>query len=73
MEKTAPDGTKHGDPIPISTLFRAFCHYCGEPMRVTEKALSDEEKHCCTDCEGLNPTSAMSLTKRQRHGKGHMS
>lgn len=49
MTKRHRDGTKHGDPIPGSRFYRAFCARCGEPMRVQEANLNRE--NMCSDCD----------------------
>lgn len=42
------DKLRHGDRIPGSRLFRAFCEGCGEPMRV-----ADPDSHPdCEECSG---------------------
>lgn len=48
-ELIAPDGTKHGDPIPGSKFCRAFCERCGEPMRVHAGRLN--RPNMCGDCD----------------------
>jgi hypothetical protein len=39
----------HGDSIPGSALYRAFCHYCGDPIRVNASDLAG--KNCCHRCD----------------------
>ena len=46
------DGTKHGDPIPGSRLFRAFCQDCGARIRITERQLKNNCFNQCTVCSG---------------------
>lgn len=51
-----PDGLRHGDRIPGSNYFRAFCEDCREPMRVI-----DPEWICrCETCSGAKSHQARS-------------
>ena len=42
------DGLRHGDRIPGSRLFRAFCRACGEAMRVPDPDSYPD----CEECSG---------------------
>lgn len=46
----------HGDPIPGSRLFRAYCAGCGEPIRVTGEALKHPSLCRCEHCGPRRPT-----------------
>ena len=59
-DQVAPDGTRHGDPIPGSRFFRDFCTVCGEPMRVTGPGLSTAN-FCCTRSPQPRPQPLKSL------------
>lgn len=48
------DGLRHGDRIPGSRLFRAFCRGCGEAMRVTDPDLYPD----CEECSGAKNSAA---------------
>lgn len=67
MTKRHRDGTKHGDPIPGSRFFRAFCARCHTAMRVQEERLTKE--NWCSDCNpphmgvGNPHTNLMGLDK----------
>ena len=71
--------------IPGSSLRRAFCSVCQQPMRITYERARDllkaarrgEElrqallKPRCTECDGSGPPSvAETITPRQRHHLG---
>ena len=56
----APDGTRYGDMIPKSNLYRSFCGECGEPMRVSKSNIKDIDfisipRTCIMPCEQCNP------------------
>jgi hypothetical protein len=59
------------EPIPGSVQFRAYCMWCGEPMRVPHKTytLEDGEDRFIFDCGcGSKPPPAHTgLTPRMRH------
>ena len=41
----------HGDQIPGSRFFRAFCHRCKEPMRVPYSTIQIGKPVWCEECE----------------------
>jgi|GEM_PF-4956940 len=56
---------KRGQPIRGSSLYREYCHHCGEPIRVRQGQLGQEVY--CQDCDGSKPPPAHAgLCKRQR-------
>ena len=61
---SAPE--RYGDPIPDSSLHRAWCTYCGNPMRILASDVDHSHPvHCCTDCQPPLPRFT-GLTERQR-------
>jgi hypothetical protein len=50
------DALEHGDPIPGSRYFRAFCNRCRTPLRVTEARLGEE--NFCEECSPRKPPPA---------------
>ena len=58
----ATDNLRHGDPIPGSRFFRAFCHRCEEPMRVNYSTIETGKPVWCEQCEP-RPLSNTSATR----------
>ena len=65
---------KHGDRVPGSRWFRAYCPGCGEAMRVTQFDLKKPDRCWCGDCDPTSQQAAHTgLTPRQRAKLGKTS
>jgi hypothetical protein len=54
---------KPGQPIAGSTMIRAFCFFCGDPIRVTQYAWENQARHYCSACYANN---------RSKHDSGRV-
>lgn len=70
----APDGTRLGDPIPGSRMFRGFCG-CGQPVRTWEPfglTMGCERCHHRTEEHTATEGENHGLAFRQRCGQRRM-
>lgn len=53
--RTYKDGTRAGDPILGSRLYRGFCPRCETAIRVTDQSKAADNAVFCEDCAGDSP------------------
>ncbi len=63
------DSLQHGDPIPGSRFFRAFCNRCNEPMRVSGNTITIGIPVFCEQCEP-RPLANTAATKDEANPWG---
>lgn len=54
----------HGEPIPGSRLFRAYCSRCGTAIRVTGQALNHPSLCQCEQCGPRRPSRGYKIPHR---------